>query len=168
MRWALLVVLVVALVVLLFYAARSTAETPPAPEPVAPMPRYSVASPRAQVPEVVFERTAEETWRANVIRTAQDYERALATYVERFPTYAPGRRALLAARAIAAAAPTESRASLTFRIGFASGPPEGAGAGRRAWDALVAAIRAPIDFRPELPVRPVVVNGIVPLGDFHT
>lgn len=160
MKWAILVVLVVALVALVLYAARTEAEAMPMEPP--PL-RYSAMGPVQQVPTITLERTAEETWRANVMRTAQDYERAISTYVDRFPSYQPGRRALGFARAIAAAAPMESRASLTFRIGFAVGPPAGAGAARRAWDALVAAVRAPIDFRPTLPVVPVVVTGVTSL-----
>jgi hypothetical protein len=169
-RWALLTVLVVALVVVVFYAMRANAETPPAePEPMTPTPTptpmLNIVPPMREVTRTL-ERTAEEEWRARVMLAAQDYERVLSAYVEKFPTYEPGRRALYSARAIAAAAPMESRASLMFRIAFVSPPPTGAGLGRRAWDSLVAAIRAPIIFRPELAPVPTV-TGIVPLGDLH-
>lgn len=168
MKWAIVIVLVVAVAVLLFYVARSKAETLPAAEPPAPQPQpaaptLSAVPPMVEVTRTV-ERTAEEKWRARVILAAQTYERAAEAYANRFPSYRPGRNALIGARALNAAAATESRASLMFRIAFASPPPSGAGAARRAYDELVTAIRAPIDFQPALAVVPTA-TGIVPLGD---
>jgi len=170
MKWALVIVLVVAVAVLLFYVARSKAETLPAQPaeptpPPAPAPTLSAAPPVVEVTRTL-ERTAEENWRARIIIAAQAYERAAETYANRFPSYRPARNALIGARALNAAAATESRASLMFRVAFASAPPAGANAARRAYDELVTAIRAPIDFQPALAVVPTV-TGIVPLGDLH-
>lgn len=169
MKWAVLIVLVVAVAVLLFYVARSKAETLPAqpaePTPPPPAPTLSAAPPMVEVTRTL-ERTAEENWRARIILAAQAYERAMEAYTNRFPTYRAAARALIGARALAAAAPIESRASMMFRLAFASPPPSGSAVARRTYDELVTAIRAPIDFQPALAVVPTV-TGIVPLGDLH-
>lgn len=164
MKIALATLLVVAILVVLFYAARSEANAMPVPEPAPPPPpEYSVRPTTMPVTTYTVERTAEEIWRARVMLAAQSYQRAAAAYADRFPE--AGRNALRAANAILAAAPLSSRVQLIARIAFASPPPAGAGAATRAWDELGAAVRAPIEFRPELP--PVVVQtGIVPIGDF--
>lgn len=165
MRIAIVTLLVVAILVVLFYAARSEANAMPMPEPTPappPPPEFSVRPTTMPVTTYTVERTAEEIWRARVMLAAQTYQRAAAAYADRFPE--AGRNALRAANAIAAAAPLSSRVQLIARIAFASPPPAGAGAATRAWDELGAAVRAPIEFRPSLP--PVVVQtGIVPIGD---
>lgn len=183
MKAAVLVVLVVAIVAVLFYVARSKAEAlpsmPDTPTP-APMPEPTLSARPATMPVTTFvlQRTAEEEWRARVMLAAQDFARAADAYSSRraaavAAALSPSRTALadvdkarrvaFAAQAIAAAAPMESRAQLMFRLAFATRP-TGDGTTVRAWDALGEAVRAPIDFRPELP--PVVVqSGIVPLGD---
>lgn len=194
MKAALAVVLVVAIVVVLFYVARSKAETLPtgtldaggertgtpgsSPEPAGTL----AAAPPMREVTFVLERTAEEKWRAAVMLSAQAYARAARAWYDRrvgglsgasSPTPRVVRevenagKLARAAEAIAAAAPMESRAQLMFRIGFASKPDAAyPGSVTRAWDALVAAVRAPIDFQPTLPVVPTA-TGIVPLGDLQ-